>query len=323
MRPNISRTASVLTAAATLVTLAACGTQPAAIAGAGGSAPAVASQNSQASSQASSQAGPPATFETRARQVTAQWDRSPAAPAWRTGLILLAPSELVPIPRNEGFASQEQKDAFGAGHFTLAGTLPTGPLPGLVRWADGSTVKLPLLTARAAFAQLAAQRPCGGPDSCGQLTVTRVQPATVTVATSRGPASVPAWSFTVAGLSWPASEVAVAPASLVVLPGYGPVPPAGRNTPGVTELAAVSADGRTLTVQLLGGACDAAWGAYRYESTRTVVVGSWVTEKGGNAPCAAVGIPRTARVTLECPLGTRVVLDVATGLPLVPRYRIP
>jgi hypothetical protein len=27
-------------------------------------------------------------------------------------------------------------------------------------------------TARAAFAELAGQRPCGGPDACGQLTVT-------------------------------------------------------------------------------------------------------------------------------------------------------
>jgi len=45
----------------------------------------------------------------------------------RTGLVLLDPSELVPIPRNEGFASQEQKDAFGSGHFRLAGqTLPAG-----------------------------------------------------------------------------------------------------------------------------------------------------------------------------------------------------
>jgi len=288
MRPTVSRAAAVLAAALATATLAACGTPP--------------------SAGQDSQARPSATFETRARQVTAQWDRSRATRAWRTGLVLLDPSELVPIPRNEGFASQEQKDAFGSGHFRLAGTLPAKPLPGLVRWGDGATIRLPLLTARAAFAELA---------------VTGAQPATVTILTSRGPASVPAWRFTVTGLGWPVSEVAVAPSALVVLPGYGPIPPAGRNTPGVTELAAVSRDGRTLSVQLLGGACDAAWGAYRYESTRTVVVGSWVKEKAGNIPCAAVGIPRTARVTLKSPLGTRVVLDVATGLPLVPGTQIP
>ena len=79
---------------------------------------------------------------------------------------------------------------------------PSGPLPGLVRWADGTTLRLPLLTARAAFAELAVQRPCGGPYACGQLTVTGAQPGVVTVHTSRGLASVPAWRFTVAELGW-------------------------------------------------------------------------------------------------------------------------
>jgi hypothetical protein len=315
MRPTVSRAAAVLAAVLATATLAACGTQPAATTDAGGRTPPSASQDGQAK--------PSAIFETRARQVTARWDRSQATRAWRTGLVLLDPSELVPIPRNEGFASQEQKDAFGSGHFRLAGTLPAEPLPGLVRWAGGATIKLPLLTARAAFAELAAQRPCGGPDPCGELTVTGAQPATVTVLTSRGPASVPAWRFTVTGLGWPVSEVAVAPGALVVLPGYGPIPPAGRNTPGVSELAAVSKDGRTLTVQLLGGACDAAWGTYSYETGRAVVVGSWARQKAGHYWCAAVGILRTARVTLKSPLGTRVVLDVATGLPLVPQVQIP
>jgi hypothetical protein len=315
MRPTVSRAAAVLAAVLATATLAACGTQPAATTDAGGRTPPSVSQDGQAK--------PSATFETRARQVTAQWDRSQATRAWLTGLVLLDPSELVPIPRNEGFASQEQKDAFGSGHFRLAGTLPAEPLPGLVRWAGGATVKLPLLTARAAFAELAAQRPCGGPDPCGELTVTGAQPATVTVMTSRGPASVPAWRFTVTGLGWPVSEVAVAPSALVVLPGYGPIPPAGRNTPGVSGRTAVSADGRTLTVSFVGSACDVTWGAYRYESASTVVVGSWQKPSAGNAPCPAVGVSRTARVTLTRPLDTRAVLDVASGLPLVPGFQIP
>jgi hypothetical protein len=230
---------------------------------------------------------------------------------------LLDASDLTPIPPGAGFSSQQEKDAFGSGHFKLAGTLPAGSLPGLVRWADGSTLRLPLLTARAAFAELAAQRPCGGPTACGQLTVTGAQPGAVTVRTSRGLASMPAWRFTVAGLGWKVSEVAVARNALAVLPGYGPVPPAGQDTPGVSGLTAVSADGRTLTLRFTGSACDAAWGAYRYESNGTVVAGSWEKPSSGNTPCPAVGIPRTARVTLARPLGTRVVLDVASGLPLV------
>ena len=305
MRLAISRGAAVLAAA---VAVAACGSQRA--------APPV---TTHATPPAAGQDGP-AAFVARARQVTARWERSAAARAWRTGLVLLDASDLTPVPRDQGFGSQRQKDAFGSGHFRLAGTLPAQPLAGLVRWADGSTLRLPLLTAKAAFAELAAQRPCGGPYSCDQLTVTGAQPGVVTVSTSRGLARVPAWRFTVAELGWQPSEVAVARSALVVLPGYGPIPAAGLNTPGVSELTAVSADGRTLTLSFIGSACDAAWGAYRYESGGTVAAGSWQRPSAGNGVCPAVGIPRTARVTLARPLGTRVVLDVASGLPLVPGF---
>jgi hypothetical protein len=308
MRLTISRAAAVLVAA---LAVAACGSQRA--------APPV---TTHATRPAAGQSGP-AAFVTRARQATAQWDRSRAARVWRTGLVLMDASDLTPLPSNAGFSSQREKDAFASGHFRLAGTLPARPLPGLVRWADGTTLRLPLLTAKAAFADLAAQRPCGGPFACGQLTVTGAQPGVVTVRTSRGLASVPAWRFTVAGLGWKVSEVAVARGALVVLPGYGPIPAAGRNTPGVTGLTAVSADGRTLTLSFIGSACDAAWGAYRYESNATVVAGSWEKPAAGNTPCPAVGMFRTARVTLARPLGTRVVLDVASGLPLVPGFQIP
>ena len=308
MRLILSRAAVVAVAA---LAVTACGSQRAAPPAAG-----------RATAPAAGQKGP-AAFVARARQVTAQWDRSAAARIWRTGLVLMDASDLTPVPSSAGFSSQQEKDAFGSGHFKLAGTLPAGPLPGLVRWADGSTLRLPLLTARAAFAELAAQRPCGGPSACGQLTVTGAQPGSVTVRTSRGLASVPAWRFTVAGLGWRVGEVAVARDALAVLPGSGPIPLAGQNTPGVDVLTAVSADGRTLTLSFTGSACDAAWGAYRYESHATVVVGSWEKPAAGNTPCPAVGMPRTARVTLARPLGTRVILDVASGLPLVSGSQIP
>jgi hypothetical protein len=108
-------------------------------------------------------------------------------------------SDLTPVP-SKGFGTGREKLAFMSGHFRLAGVLPAGPLPGMVRWANGTTLRLPLLSARAAFAELAAERPCAVPNACGQLTVTGAEPGVVTVRTSRGPASVPAWRFTVAGL---------------------------------------------------------------------------------------------------------------------------
>jgi hypothetical protein len=301
MRFIISRTAVFLVAA---LAAAACGSQLAAPPVTPHVTPSTAGQNG------------PAAFVARARQVTAQWDRSHAARAWRAGLVLTDASDLTPVP-SKGFSTGPEKLAFMSGHFRLAGVLPTGPLPGMVRWANGTTLRLPLLSARAAFAELAAERPCAVPNACGQLTVTGAEPGVVTVRTSRGPASVPAWRYTVAGLGWKVSEVAVARSAFVVLPGYGPIPSAGRNTQGVSELTAVSGNGRALRLIFIGGGCDAAWGAYTYESGSTVVVGSW-ERSSANGPCPAVGIGRTARVTLAHPLGTRVVLDVASGLPLVP-----
>ena len=301
MRFIISRTAVFLVAA---LAVAACGSQLAAPPVTPHVTPSTAGQNG------------PAAFVARARQMTAQWDRSHAARAWRAGLVLMDASDLTPVP-SKGFSTGREKLAFMSGHFRLAGVLPAGPLPGMVRWANGTTLRLPLLSARAAFAELAAERPCAVPNACGQLTVTGAEPGVVTVRTSRGPASVPAWRFTVAGLGWKVSEVAVARSAFVVLPGYGPIPPAGRDTQGVSELTTVSGNGRALRLIFTGGACDAAWGAYKYESGSTVVVGSW-ERSSANGPCPAVGIGRTARVTLAHPLGTRVVLDVASGLPLIP-----
>jgi len=79
--------------------------------------------------------------------------------------------------------------------------------------------------------------------------------------------------------------------------------------------------GRTLTLNFIGSACDAAWGAYRYGSGSTVVAGSWELPFAGYGACPAMGMPHMARVTLARPLGTRAVLDVASGLPLIPGFQ--
>lgn len=257
-----------------------------------------------------------ATFTARARQVVAQWQVSAAARAWRTGLVLLGPGELTLMPKGAGFANQHQKDEFGAGHFSLAGALPRQALHGRIRWADGSTRAVPLLNARAALRQLAANHACAVPP-CGQLTITSARPASVTVDTSRGPAIVPAWRFTIAELGWPVTEAAVASGNFITLPSPFPLTAAGRDVPGASGLQAVSADGRTLTVQIITGACVTAWGARVYQAGSAVVVGSW---SGGGDPrqaCPAMAVVRYVRATLTRPLGSRVVLDVASGEPLV------
>jgi len=258
-----------------------------------------------------------ATFTARAQQVAAQWNVSPAARAWRTGLVLLGPDELTSMPRDAGFGNQHQKNDFAAGRFRLAGTLPGQALHGRIRWADGSTKAVPLLGAQAAFHQLAANRACAVPP-CGQLTITSARPATVSVETSKGPAVLPAWRFTMAELGWPVTEAAVGAGNFVTLPDPFPLPVAGRDVPGVSGLQAVSPNGRTLTLQITTGACDTAWGAHLYQVGTAVVVGSWTSASGDSGQaCPAMALMRYAQVTLAHPLGSRVVLDVASGEPVV------
>jgi hypothetical protein len=252
-----------------------------------------------------------AAFNARARQVVAQWDRSPLRAAWHDGLVLTDPSELITIPADDGFTSQHQKDALYSGHFALGAALPSAPLRGRVTWPGGG-VTVPLLTARAAFRQLATNKPCAnGP--CGHFTVTGAKPGTVALLTNRGSVTVPAWVFTVAGPPYTVTEAALAPGSYALLPQS--VPPGGFGEAG---LAAVSADGRVLTITYLTGSCISGSGGLVYASATAVVLGAWAHTSNTNRGCPADALVRYATVRLAAPLAARAVLDAGTGEPLAP-----
>jgi hypothetical protein len=250
-----------------------------------------------------------AAFNARAQQVIAQWDQSPLKAAWRDGLVLLDPGELITIPADAGFTSQHQKDALYSGHFVLGGTLPSAPLTGRVTWPGGGAT-VPLLTASAAFRQLATNKPCvNGP--CGHFTVTGAKPGTMALLTNRGSVTVPAWIFTVDGPPYAVTEAALAPASYAVLPQ--PVPQGGIDGAG---LAAVSPDGRTLTVTYPTGSCISGSGGLVYASATAVILGAWVHNSNVSL-CPANLVFRQATVRLAAPLGTRAVLDAGTGQPVI------
>ncbi|MFH9864342.1 hypothetical protein [Streptomyces sp. NPDC017202] len=78
----------------------------------------------------------------------------------------------------------------------------------------------------------------------------------MTIATSRGAATVPAWVFTLEGYDTPLKRVAVTPSPL-------PEPPIGQarqdsdgGLMSVVRPAAVPADSRSITVKATRGACD-------------------------------------------------------------------
>jgi hypothetical protein len=159
------------------------------------------------------------------------------------------------------------------------------------------------------------------------LDVTAAKPTTLDVGTSRGIAKVPAWAFTLKGVSGPVIQAAL-PAGSYVTPG-------SKGSPSAARLAAlgkaftgagnatVSADGRTLTLRLFGGPCDATWGGLETEADGAVVVGGWEVDPNPDTPCAAIGISLTTTVRLPAPVGHRVIIDASTGQPVTPAFPAP
>ena len=256
-----------------------------------------------------------AAFDALAGQEASAWERSPLAKMWRTGLVLLDPV-LTSAPSG-GFPSGAAKLAFVNGNLVFTGPSPTRAPAGVVTWSDGSTMKVPVLSEARVFAELTSGRQCRG-CATTPLAVTAARPTTLDVRTSRGTASVPAWAFTLKGVSAPVIQAALPPGSYATPDTYGT--PAENLRPLGTAFVGggsvqPSADGWTLTVGLGGSPCDSAWGGLVAEVGGVVVVGGWMHDPNPDQPCAAMLVLREAAVRLAAPLGARVVLDAATGRP--------
>jgi hypothetical protein len=285
------------------------------------SAVAPASDGRPASSAPSPGASPPGVnvgaFDALARQEASAWAKSRLAAQWRSGLVVLSAGSLSSGPSG-GFPSDEDKEAFINGDLVFTGALPTATPPGIVTWPDGTTMKVPVLNEGQAFRELTSSRQC--PDCVTTpLDVTAARPAALEVATSRGRASVPAWSFTLRGVSTPVIQAALPPGSYVTPDTYGTpaekLGPLGSGFVGAAT-ATVSADGRTLTLGLPGSPCDTTWGGLVTETGGAIVVGGWMRNPDPGQACAAVLVLRSATVRLAAPVGDRVILDAAAGQPV-------
>lgn len=188
-----------------------------------------------------------------------------------------------------------------------------------VRWLDGASVSVSVLSAAdtlAALVESATDTKC--PD-CQPLVVTDARLATSLIETSLGPAETPVWVFTIAGTSVKVTRVAVDKSITVVPPPWNADdPPEGISI----ESAAGSADSKKLQVSFTGAVkartepCGADYTAEAVESSLAVVVIVIERRNGAPAACDASGRTRTAAVTLEAPLGERAVLEVRQGLPV-------
>lgn len=223
----------------------------------------------------------------------------------------------------EAAVGDNNKSALYSGRLETASALSDEP-PNRdkVRWLDGATVDVNLLSAADTLAALVAAGDGSCPE-CTPLQVTEAQLATGLVDTSRGPANAPIWVYSIEGSSVKITRVAVDPSVTVVPPAWnGSYPPDGISIMSATG----SADSKKLTVTFVGapdGAdkpCGADYTAEAVESDLAVVViveaHPSTVDLGPNVACRLVGAIRTAAVKLGNVLGNRAVLEIKLGLPV-------
>jgi hypothetical protein len=245
----------------------------------------------------------------RARQVAAAWDGSPSAAAWRAGYYPMG--EAVQLPRG-GLRSQADKRAYQAQNFVLQGTLPaTWPKHGQVAWANGEALTRPMVGAQETYKTLARARV----NEIPHLTVTGAKLGEMTLYTSRGPATVPAWLFTLQNYAAPLKRAAVSPSKLPpppVKPAHDL--PASQLAP-LGRLVRIAGDGRSVSVIAIHGACDDGPSVDVLETRGSVVLSASVKNpETGN--CSAQARQKQVMVKLNRPVGDRILLDAYTGRPV-------
>ncbi|MBZ9640160.1 hypothetical protein [Streptomyces sp. PSKA30] len=244
----------------------------------------------------------------RARRVADAWDGSKAAEAWRAGYHPMG--EAVELPEG-GFHDKADEHAYATQNFVLRGRLPAAPeRDGRVTWASGGSLARPMLGARDAYGRF-ARSSSEGP----HLTVTGARLGEMTLATSRGPATVPAWLFTLEGYDTPLKSVAVGPSKLP----KPPIGPAAGSPSGelweLRSLVEVAGDGRSVTAIGNHGACDDGPAVHVLETDGSVVLSASIAGRRDGL-CTAQLLGREVTVKLDRPVGDRVLLDAATGRPV-------
>lgn len=213
------------------------------------------------------------------------------------------------------------KQALLTGRIEAATALPAlGQPTGKVVWENGRTQAVPLASAEETLAQVRAAG-AGDCSGCVPLEVTAARLTTVRIPTTRGPAAVPAWEYTLKGTAVRLTRVAVVRAGAVVVtpPAWGPEYPHGGLA---IESATGSTTSRRLTVAFTGSPgpgsqpCGADYSAEVAESANAVVVIVIEHRHADGESCGDVGARRTATAELARPLGERAVLEVQQGLPV-------
>ncbi|MDF3148392.1 MULTISPECIES: hypothetical protein [unclassified Streptomyces] len=243
----------------------------------------------------------------RALKVAKAWDGSPAAEIWREGYYPMAD----PVQLPEGaFHNEADKEAYISENFVLRGDLPETPKrDAKVTWQDGDSLTLPLMGAREAYEKLD-----NNDSPAPRLTVTGAKLSETTLATSRGPATVPVWLFTLKGYDTPLKQVALNASKPPEAP-IGPVDQVSDDLWELNKLVEVAADGRSVTVLAHHGACDDGPAVDVLETDGSVVLSGYIVGTG-DGPCTLQLLAKKVTVKLDRPLGDRILLDAFTGRPV-------
>ncbi|MGW6318051.1 hypothetical protein [Streptomyces sp. NPDC055099] len=246
--------------------------------------------------------------EVRARRVAEAWDGSKAAEVWGKGYYPMG--EAVQLPE-EGLHNEDDKQAYKTQNFALRSPLPhTSHGEGTVRWKNGGSLMLPVVSARQAYETVAR----GGNDGA-KLVVTGAQLGEMDLATSRGPATVPAWLFTLEGYKTPLKRAAVRPSKLPTSP-IGPSKDVSANELSpVGRLVELAADGQSVTVVANHGSCDDGPTVDVLETDGSVLLSASVvgTQDGS---CTSELRGEEVTVKLNRPVGERTLLDAFTARPI-------
>ena len=260
-----------------------------------------------------------AKLQQQARTALTRWADGVAAAGGPSPVVLVG--ELTgQVGVWEAAVGDNNKRALMASLVEADASLPAATPPdGEVRWQDGTTVSVALISAQQAVAAIKAgtSEPCG--DDCTPLRITAARLTTGPIETSRGPATAPVWDLTVEGTAVTVTRPAIADAIAVVLPPWDPNdPPVGL----AIESASGTVGGHQLTVAFVGAPnpgdqpCGEDYTAEAVESDLAVVVIVTRHPHLTMGACSAVGAQRTATVELAAPLGERTVLEVQQGRPV-------
>jgi hypothetical protein len=201
---------------------------------------------------------------------------------------------------------------------------PDTPAPDEVRWDNGISLQVQLISAVEALNEIRTDPEDVSCQGCARLTPLKVTGATLStkkILTSRGSATAPVWEFPLEGSAVRITRVAVTSVQTVTVspPPWDPDNPlAGLSV----ESAVGSATGLEMTVIFTGApdpasqGCGIDYETEAVESSLAVVVILIEHPNPLAGACPAVGATRTAKVQLAAPLGDRAVLEVQQGLPV-------